>query len=157
MTSEYKIDIFQNEISGLRGLRMFAYLFILLFIATGMFHIIHAYQKQAGWANYLNAITPFCIAITVYFQVTGKWMYKEFLKVDNDHIQWTRSKLFGTTNISWTKVENVDFQYSSINFKLINGKTNRFDLMNISLDQIRELKEILRDSCLMKNINFITK
>jgi hypothetical protein len=157
MTKDYQIDILQNEFKGFRGLRILAYVFIAFFILAGLFIFIRAYQKKSDWISYSTALTPFGIAFIVYLQVTGKWIYKKFLRINNDNILWTRSKLFGTTNISWTDVQSVDFEYTSINFKLIKGKTQRFDLINVSLLQIKELKDLLRDICLKKNINFITK
>ena len=61
------------------------------------------------------------MAVMIYFQSTGKWIYKGFLIINSNAITWTRSKLFGITLLYWSDVNKIQFEYSSIKFELKNG------------------------------------
>lgn len=154
MTTDYKIDIFQNEIKSFKGLKIFTTIFIIFFLGTGLFYIIQAYHKDSSWTTYLTALTPIGMAVIIYFQSTGKWIYKRFLIINSNAIKWTRSKLFGTTLLYWSDVDKIQFEYSSIKFELKNGRKKNFTLTNISMQQITELKSLIQEICVSKSINY---
>lgn len=154
MTTDYEIDIFRNEIQGFKGLKIVAFFFIIFFLSVGLFYIIHAYNKNSSWTTYLTALTPFGMATIIYLQSTGKWIYKRYLTVNSKVVSWTRSKLFGTTLIYWGDINKIQFEYSSIEFELKNGRTKNFNLTNITIQQVKELKSLFQEICVSKGINY---
>ena len=156
MTTDLKIDIFQNEIRGLKGLRIFAFIIIIFFFGAGVFLISRAYQQDSDWVNYPTALLPIGMAVTTYFQSKGKWVFKRYLQVNSNQVEWNVSPLSGPTIIEFANVTNVHFEYTAIRFELHNGKTKKFDLLNITMQQIKELKSLFQEICVSKAINYYT-
>lgn len=100
MTTDYKIDLFENEIKSFKGLRVFSIIFISFFSAVGLFYLVEAYHKNSNWISSLSALTPFGMAGVIYLQSAGKWIYKRYLIVIYNEGTWIQSKLFGTTSLN---------------------------------------------------------
>lgn len=154
MEIDYKIDIFQNEIKGFKGMKFIVYIFLIFFVCHGFFYLIDAYLKKSGWIRYAIAAFPFAVAINIYLQLKGRWIYKRYLTLNSTSISWTRSYILGKTLLNWDDINLIKFEYSSIKFGLSNGTTKNFNLTNITLYQIDELKLKLQQICATKDISY---
>lgn len=96
------------------------------------------------------------MSVIIYFQSKGKWIYKRYLNVNSNQIEWTRSAFFRPTLIQFSNINSIHFEYTAVRFELKDGKKKKFDLINITMQQIKELKSLFQEICISKGINYHT-
>lgn len=152
MTAEYKINISEHEIKDRKSLKILAYFFIILFLIEGSFSVVLSMRK--GDLSLL-IFAPFALAAVIYLNFLGKWVSKKFVAINKNGIQWT-TILQSNVFVTWSDIKQINFKFSRIIFLLNNGKQKQLSLSKITIEQIRELKQILKEESVSNQFDFIS-
>ena len=154
MTTGYRIDISKNILKESKLLRISEFIYMYMFLFIGCFYIIYTFIKGTGWPNYSIGLTAFILFFIRYMQTNGKWIYKKYVYINSENISWQKT-IFLKANFKWQSINQIDFQYSSIDFHLTTNEMKSFSLTIITALQITELKKILSQLSAEKGIKFI--
>lgn len=149
---QFRIDIVQNEYKGLKGLKIIGYIFSIFFFFLGIFNLITAIGNSEDGTKYITAAMPFFIGIAILLQMRGKGIFSKYVIVNDEAFEWKRYK--GAV-LYWTNIKSVKFEYTSFNFQMKNGQTKVFLLDNLSMHDVRELKEKITIKCVRNRIEIL--
>ena len=152
METIYKVDFFKNENKNPKSLVLISLTFICFCLGLTIFYLVEIRQNYKGWTSYLRLTTPILMAILIYFQSTGKGIFKRQFILTSQEILWTFSLIGGTVRIKWTDIHKIDITKSGIKFYLNEEKPKTITTSNFTYDQLKVLKEKFKTICLDKNI-----
>lgn len=152
MIENYKIDISKNIIWS-KGTRNVQWIYISMFLFIAIFYVIYTLISGESWKNFPIALIGIIFSITSYLKMTGKWIYSSYFLINTDCIKG-KKHFFDGTKLNWSTIEQINFEYSSIDFQLTTQKIKHFSLVNITARQINELKELMRKASIEKGIKY---
>lgn len=135
---QLRIDILQNEYKGLKGLKIIGYIFATFFFILGIYYLVTVMANNEDGSKYITAAMPFFIGIAILLQIRGKGIFSKFVIVNDEAFEWKR---FTGTVLYWTDIKSIKFEYTSFRFEMKNGQTKIFPLDNLSMQDVKELKE----------------
>lgn len=153
MTANYKVDIFKNTINN-KSFKIVEYVYFFVYSFIFIFFIIYTLLQGKGWAQWPMGFVAFFLALSSYFRVSGKTIYKTYFSITDNDVKWQRA-IFSTVNIKWAQINEINSQNSPIEFHLINGEAKYFSLANISAQKVDEIKELLLNISIAKSIKHI--
>lgn len=156
MIENYKIDISKNIINESKSIRITELIYTFGFLFVTLFYIIYTLIKGESFQNYFIGLNAFLFFIIKYLQINGKWIYKKYFSISENGIKWQKT-FFAKGNIKWSEIDLINFEFPYIYFQLTTNKIKRFSLINITGQQINELKELISQASIERGIKYISK
>lgn len=156
MIENYKIDISKNIINESKSLRITELIYTFGFLFVALFYIIYTLIKGESFQNYFIGLTAFLLFIIKYLQINGNWIYKKYFSITEDGIKWQKT-FFIKANLKWSEIDQINFEFPSIDFHLTTKKIKHFSLLNITGPQINEAKKLIRQVSIEKGIKYTAK
>ncbi|MEO6818353.1 MAG: hypothetical protein ABI204_01400 [Ginsengibacter sp.] len=150
----FRIDIAKSEFQGLRGLKIIGYIFSIFFFALGIFYLTTVINNSEDATKYITAVMPFIIGIAIILQIRGKGIFSKYIIVNDEAVEWkrvTHSVLY------WREIQSVKFEFTSFRFQMKNSLTKILSLDNISMNDVKELKEKITLKCVRNKIEILEK
>ena len=151
MTTDYKIDIFKNATS-FKNIKITECIYLIIYAFIFVFYIITTLWQSKGLGHWQIGFAAFVLAISSFLRVSGKTIYKRYFLITDTDIKWQRA-IFSSVNIQLVQINEINLQQSPIKFHLINGDAKYFSLANIAIKEVDEIKKILYNVSIERNIN----
>ncbi len=151
----YKIDILKNEMIGAKGLKINQTIYLAVFLFIAIFFVIYNFSSIGTWKNYPIALFALFGALRFYLELAGKWIYKRYISININYMQWQRGN-YNFAKLRWSQISEINIDHSSVNFLLLKGRTKHLSFKNISIEQIAELKKKLKYFSSENGIRYIS-
>ena len=106
-TSNYEIDILKNKIEGTKGHKITKLIYLFVFLFIGVFSCIYNSTKGEPWTNYYIGLVALGLSLLTYLQLTGKWIYRRYISINIDNIEWQEAK-YNFVNLKWIQINQVN-------------------------------------------------